>query len=207
VTFDQAENEANVVKLAGPRKSNQEIIDGLRRGSPEAAAALYDQYGALVNRLVWRFLGADPDHDDVVHQVFVAVLTSIGTVSNPLVLGAWISGVTFNTVSKEIRSRKYRRILHLVPEQPEIPSTAMAPDRQAFIRRFYAIVDRMRTDDRLMFVLRFLEGHTVIEIAGITKASPATVKRRIARARQVFMKRARKDEMLSDMIEDIEHEG
>jgi len=198
---------AKVLRLEGLRKSHAEILEELGRGSTEAAAALYDEFGDMVNRLVWRLLGADPEHDDMVNQVFLNVFASIGSVTNPMVLGSWIASVTVNTVRKEIRSRKYRRILRLLPEQPEQPDERLAPDRQLFIRRFYALVDRMKTDDRIMFILRFVEGRTVLEIAALTGASPATVKRRIAKARSFFMKKARTDPVLLARIEDIEHEG
>ncbi len=198
---------AKVLRLEGLRKSHAEILEELGRGSTEAAAALYDEFGDMVNRLVWRLLGADPEHDDMVNQVFLNVFASIGSVTNPMVLGSWIASVTVNTVRKEIRSRKYRRILRLLPEQPEQPDERLAPDRQLFIRRFYALVERMKTDDRIMFILRFVEGRTVLEIAALTGASPATVKRRIAKARSFFMKKARTDPVLLARIEDIEHEG
>jgi RNA polymerase sigma-70 factor (ECF subfamily) len=198
---------AKVLRLEGLRKSHADLIDELRQGSAEAAAALYDEFGDMVNRLVWRLLGADPDHDDMVNQVFLNVFASIGSVTNPMVLGSWIASVTVNTVRKEIRSRKYRRMLHLLAEQPEQPDESMAPDRQLFIRRFYALVARMKTDDRIMFILRFVEGRTVLEIAALTGASPATVKRRISRARKYFMKKARTDPVLLARIEDMEHEG
>jgi len=198
---------AKVLRLEGMKKSHAELIEELRQGSAEAAAALYDEFGDMVNRLVWRLLGADPDHDDMVNQVFLNVFASIGSITNPMALGSWIASVTVNTVRKEIRSRRYRRILHLQPEQPEQPDERLAPDRQLFIRRFYALVDRMKTDDRIMFILRFVEGRTVLEIAALTGISPATVKRRITRARKFFMKKARTDPVLLARIEDIEHEG
>jgi RNA polymerase sigma-70 factor (ECF subfamily) len=198
---------ARVLRLESQRRSHAELLDEIKLGSAEAAAALYDEFGDMVNRLVWRLLGADPDHDDMVNQVFLNVFASIGSIANPMVLGSWISSVTVNTVRKEIRSRRYRRILHLMPEQPEQPDERMAPDRQLFVRRFYALVERMKTDDRIMFVLRFVEGRTVLEIAALTGASPATVKRRIARARKFFMKKARTDPVLLARIEDMEHEG
>lgn len=198
---------AKVLRLESPRKSHAELLEELGRGSTEAAAALYDEFGDMVNRLVWRLLGADPEHDDLVNQVFLNVFASIGSVSNPMVLGSWIASVTVNTVRKEIRSRKYRRMLRLLPEHPEQPDERLAPDRQLFIRRFYALVDRMKTNDRIMFILRFVEGRTVLEISALTGASPATVKRRIARARNYFMKRARTDPVLLARIEDIQHEG
>lgn len=201
----EANSAANVIQLAGPKKSNQEIMEGLLNRSPDAAAALYEQFGDLINRLVWRMLGADPDHDDVVHQVFINVISSIGSVKNPLALRSWIAGVTVNTIGKELRSRKYRRTVHFT-EKPEMPDESMGPEKQLFVQRLYAIVSRMKAEERIMFVLRFIEGHRIAEISAVTGRSIATVKRKVAKAKKKFMKKARKDFVLSSMIEAMKDE-
>ena len=205
--FDDSRDLGNVFDLAGPQKSNQEIVEGLLRHSPDAIQALYRQYGDLVNRLVWRQLGADQDHDDVVHQVFIDVISSIAGLANPLALHSWIAGVTINAVRKEIRSRKYRRILRLQPGSPETPDERLHPEHQLFLRRFYSIVDSMKTTHRIMFILRFVEGHTIVETAVMCGCSTATVKRKTAQAKRVFMKKARKDTVLASMIEERKHDG
>src|SRR5678815_1520371 len=61
-----------------------QLLELARRGdTASVAAAIYDLFSADVNRLVWRVLGADPDHDDVVHHVFIQLVTGISKVRDP----------------------------------------------------------------------------------------------------------------------------
>ena len=51
----------------------------------------------------------------------------------------------------------------------------------------------MSDEDRILFVMRFVEGVNLREIARHTGRSLATVKRRIVKAREIFIKKARRD--------------
>ena len=196
---------SKVVRLSAKRMSDREIVEGLVRNDEKAAAALYDKYGAKVNHLVWRLLGADTEHDDVVHGVFIHILTSVKNLKKPESLPDWITGIAINTVRREIRNRKYRRILHLVPEYPEYGMEYAAEGSQVPVKRVFGVLGEMKADDHIVFVLRFVEKHTLGEIAASCGYSLATAKRRVHKAKEEFMKRARKDAILSDLIKDANH--
>jgi RNA polymerase sigma-70 factor (ECF subfamily) len=195
------EDEARILELASPPAGDRSIVEGLKRLDPAAAEALYDRFEKLVNGLVWKLMGDDLDHDDIVHQVFVSIISSIGGLENPAVLGSWIISTTFNTVRKEIRSRKIRRILRLMPDAPELPTEDLGPEKQAVLRSFYSVVDRLPAPERMVFILRFIEGYTVGEIATICKCSDTTVKRKIAGARKRFERESRKDPFMASFME------
>jgi len=201
LTESTASQKANVVQLAGPALSDREIVAGLLDRDERAAAALFNRYGDQINRLVWRLLGADDEHHDVVHQVFVNILGSIHKLKDPLAIENWLTGITVNTVRREIRSRKYRRIL--VPtgsDYPEHISDGTESDQQILVRRVFAILNKMRSEDHIVFGLRFIEGNTIDEVAIAGGYSLATAKRRIARAKKEFRKRAQKDSFLAPVF-------
>ena len=102
---------ANVVVIKEQQMSPEDLMDGLLTGDVEAAAVLFDRYGAMVNHLVWRLMGPDSEHDDVVQNVFSTALSSIAKLKDPNAMGQWISGIAVNTFRREIRTRKYRRLL------------------------------------------------------------------------------------------------
>jgi RNA polymerase sigma-70 factor (ECF subfamily) len=195
---------APVLELLRPGASSEEIIEGLKASRPGAARSLYDEYEELINRLVWRTLGADPEHDDVVQQAFLNILTSIHKVENPALLRSWITSVTINTVRRELRSRKYRRILRLVPDVADDVDHQIPPTDRKLVRSAFAILRRMGIDDRMAFALHFIEGMTLSEVAGATDVSLATVKRRIARARRTFVSEVEKDTYLRSLVEEMQ---
>jgi len=190
-----------VVDLAQHRIPRAELVCGLREGDPSAASAFHRQYGARISRWVWRLLGGDPEHDDVVHQVFVNILSSIGKLRDVEALDAWVDSVTIRTVRKEIRSRRYGRFVVARSETVDRAADPNHPARQAHVRRFYQLLNQLRPEDRIVLVLRHLEGCTLEEVAAANGYSLATAKRRIARATRAFKKRAIQDPVLISLLE------
>jgi RNA polymerase sigma-70 factor (ECF subfamily) len=182
----------------------QSIIEGIRRRDPRAALLLHDQFGTLINKMVWRLLGADTEHDDVVQQIFVNILEAIEDVRAPEALKGWILSVTVNAVRRELRMRKYRRIFRLVPEVPEQRDFSAAdPEKKLFAAKCYEVLGRLGTEERIVFTLRYVEGCTLEEIGEACHCSLATVKRRIAKARRKFIVHASKDPDLSSMLGEV----
>ena len=192
---------AEVVPLAPTGRDAATIVAGLRRGAPEAAAALYDRVAGRVNRLVARMLGSDPEHDDVVHQVFLNVFSSVGSLRDAAALDGWVVGLTVNTVRRELRRRKYRRLLRLdvaaaaATGEPLAPG--LDPERQMVAHRFYAALERMGVNDRIAFTLRTIEGCALAEVAVACGCSVATAKRRVARAFESLTQAAERDPVLA----------
>ncbi|MDJ0761820.1 MAG: sigma-70 family RNA polymerase sigma factor [Myxococcota bacterium] len=193
---------AQVIPLRRNTQHNHALVAGLVSGDPVATAALYDRFGDLINRYIWRLLGADQEHDDVVHQVFINILSSAKKIRNPSSLEDWIIGVTINTARREIRNRKYRRMLIPTPEPLSYAKDSTDTSQQLMTRRVFAILRQMKTDDHIAFILRFVEGHTLGEVAVAAGYSLATAKRRIARAKKEFLERAKKDVVLAALIQD-----
>lgn len=196
---------SRVVRLNRKHMSDPDIVSGLVNRDEQAAAALFDKYNTKVNQLVWRLLGADSEHNDVVHAVFVHILTSVKNLKKPESLPDWITGIAINTVRREIRNRKYRKIFHLVSEYPEAGMSFASDGTQVPVKRVFSILGEMKTDDHIVFVLRFVERNTLGEIAASCGYSLATAKRRVHKAREEFIKRARKDAILSGLIKDVDH--
>jgi len=196
-----------VVRLPVAPLGDAEIVAGLIAGDSRAAGELFDRYASKINGKVWRLLGADSDHDDLVHQVFIHILNGIGKLKNPDSLEDWIYGITVNTVRREIRRRRYRRILVPMAEPPEQAAPRSDPDDRLFAGRFYRVLDELRPDDHVVFVLRFVEGRSLGEVAAAGGYSLSTAKRRLMRAKREFLKRASKDPVLSAFVEEMKNAG
>jgi RNA polymerase sigma-70 factor (ECF subfamily) len=196
---------SKVVPLFEAKANRESLVRGLIARQPGAAAALYDLCGERVNRLVWRLLGADPEHDDVVHQVFINVICSIHTLRDPSRLEPWVASVAVNTVRREIRRRKLRSLFEFVGEPPSYAGSS-DPDAEATVRRFFSVLSQIRADDRIVFTLRYVEGETLPEIAALRGVSLATAKRYLKRAMKVFVKRAKRDVLLAPWLTGLAHE-
>jgi len=93
-----------------------------------------------------------------------------------------------------IRHRTRRRWLRFVaPERLEdISAAAGSVDTPEAVLCTYLVLDELSADDRIIFVLRYVSGMELHEVADACEISIATVKRRLQRAEEKFAKKATK---------------
>jgi RNA polymerase sigma-70 factor, ECF subfamily len=184
--------------------SNRELVDGLLSGDAGATVQFHRRYSLRISRWVWRLLGTDRDHDDLVQQIFVNILTSARRITKVESLDAWVDSVTIRTVRFELRKRRLRQAIFGGSSDFDIDQSrdTSSPFKQSYIYRFYTILDKMPADDRIVFVLRYLEKCSIEHIASAGHYSYSTAKRRLKRARAVFAKIALQDYTLISLVEE-----
>jgi len=196
-----ASDSGATVHVLDSQASDADLLAALSAERPGAMVAFFDRYQADVNRMVWRFLGADPDHDDVVQAVFAEVLASVRRVRDPAALRGWLMAVTANTVRTEIRRRKWRRRLTFRGGPPEtLFGTRDDHDAKEALQHTYHLLEKLAVDERLVFVLRYIDDQPLDDIAIACECSLATVKRRLQRAEQRFVKLAMGDPILAERL-------
>ena len=182
------------------------LVRGLIERDPQAAARFHKQYSRLISRLVWRLLGADAEHDDVVNQVYVNVLASISGLRKSASLDSWVTGVAINTVRREIHKRRFRRLLHLVPDYQDRQLGAARPEKEMALCRFYALLDRLGANERIVLLLHLTEGISLGEIASLCHTSGPTAKRRFQAGKRQFLELAQNEPLLTQWVEELRHE-
>lgn len=181
----------DVVSFAGDDES---LLDGLHRGQPSATIALFDRYAPLIERILARILGADPDLPDLVHEVFVGVLAGAAKVRKASALRDWLTSVAVFRARTHIRQRMRRRLWErlFVPEQlPEVAAPPRDDAAAEALRATYDILGRLPVDERIAFALRTLAGMKLTQVASACGISLATTKRRLASAERRFLAMAR----------------
>jgi RNA polymerase sigma-70 factor (ECF subfamily) len=178
------------------------LVDGLRAGRPGAAAALYDRYVGGVHGMVFRMLGPDRDHDDVVQDVFVRALESLPALRDPSALRSWLLGIAVMTVRIHLQRRRRQRWLRFLPtyELPEMaaPSDSSASDA---LKEVWSILGELPPDERIALVLCRVEGLALEDAAAAASWSVATLRRRLARGEAKFLLRAGRRPGLRQWIE------
>ena len=182
------------------------LVRGLIERDPQAASRFHRQYARLISQLVWRLLGADSEHDDVVHQVYVNILGSIGSLRKPASLDSWVTGVAINTVRREIHRRKFRRLLHLVPDYQDRDLAAARPEKELALCRFYELLDRLGANERIVLLLHLMEGYSLGQIASLLHYSTPTAKRRFQAGKRRFLELAQTEPLLTQWVEELRHE-
>jgi RNA polymerase sigma-70 factor, ECF subfamily len=195
-----------VVALPIP-ESDVALVAAIKAGRPEARAALFDRYADDVQRVLYRVLGPDSEVADLVQDVFVAALTSIGQLRDPNALRSWLTGIAVHKARKCIlRRRRWRFIHFLAPgELPEREALLPSVEVSEALRCTYAVLERMPADERLAFALRFIDGMELTAVAEARGVSLATIKRHLRKAQETFLRLATEHDALAPWLEAGEH--
>lgn len=180
------------------------LLEALRNGERAAQERFFDRYVPDVERVLFRMLGPDSEFEDLIHETFIQAIVHIHTFrgEDGKTLRAWVRSVATRTAGKRIRRRQVRKILSLQPPESfvEIPNT-VDPSVQAALQQTYTLLERIPADDRIPFLLRFVQGMSLNEIAETCEISLSTVKRRIQRGRERFLAMAHDDPLLKIWLE------
>jgi RNA polymerase sigma-70 factor (ECF subfamily) len=182
--------------------AGEALVRALREGRPEASTLLYDRYAPMVERVLLRVLGPDPELPDLLHEVFARALAGSVQLHDPSALASWLTQIAVFTARGAIRRRKRQRWLRFLPweDLPEQESERSCPEARAAVSATYALLDKFPVEERLVFALRFIEGMDVAEVAEACGLTIAQTKRRLARAERLFLQRARSNAVLREWV-------
>jgi RNA polymerase sigma-70 factor, ECF subfamily len=167
------------------------LVGALRAGDPVAAGRMWDRHAVLVRRILRRVLGP-VDVEDAVQDAFLRLFRDLASLREPSALRSFIIGIAIHVAKSELRRRRARRWLTFSDEEVVVEPEALATDgwheSRAAILRLYRLLDRISDERRMVFVLRFIEGLELTELAVVLGCSLATTKRRVADAsRRVYL--------------------
>jgi RNA polymerase sigma-70 factor (ECF subfamily) len=155
-------------------------------------AASFEQLVRLhdpkVRRLTYRLLGwRSGDVDDVVQDVFLALLKRLGTFRGDASLATWITTVTLNRCRTHrrrqwVRLRWLKSCLNGEQAQSRDENDRMESDDTAAEVR--VAVQALKPRDREVIVLFYLEQLPVAEVAALLRLRNNAVEVRLHRARQ-----------------------
>lgn len=170
------------------------LVLALRAGELWASEAIWGRYANRVNRFFARYIGRSfPDVEDLTQDVFLRVFAGQEGIQKPGSLRHFVMSVALHVLNQQIRSLQVRRTVCLsaTGEIPDVATPARADDDARYaLRRCYEILDRIRPPERLAFVLRYLEGMTIDEVAIRLNVSKSTAKRLVSRATKKVATRA-----------------
>ncbi len=178
----------------------------IKSGHPGAMEAMFHRYGEMVERLVVRVLGFDPEIPDLVQDIFVAAYSRIHQLRDNAAIRSWLTSLTILTVRQRIRKRARRR-MHWTHDDAATTNYA-APGVSAgdieLTKLIYKVLDAMPTDERLIFALRFIDGMEIREVTRVFDVSESTVKRQLRKAKKRFLALSRHFAVLEEKLEQSE---
>ena len=181
-----------VTKLNVDRRIDDEkLVARIIEGDVWAKEALYHRFVHKLTGIVAKLLRNSADIEDVVQDTFVQAFRDMHQLREPRYVERWLVRIAVHRVHHRFRRRSLMRKLGLdrsIDDEPLVLQTSSATPQE--VRAELALLDEafdaMDIKDRTCFVLRYLEGFKLEEIAVATGCSLATAKRRIVQAKRTI---------------------
>jgi RNA polymerase sigma-70 factor (ECF subfamily) len=180
-----------------------ELVRRCQAGEERAFELLFLSHRKQVTGLVYRMLGPSPELEDLVQDVFIQVLRSLGTFRDEARFSTWLYRVALNVVLMHRRAagRRPRWVdeQHAAPAVDAGPSAHDTLETRRRVAAFYALLERLSEKKRAVFVLHELEGLTPARIAEIVHAPVLTVRTRLFYARRELARWIEEDPLLAEL--------
>ena len=174
---------------AGRAEDDAEARETLARAGRREEAAVRRLYREHVDR-VWRtaarILGAhDADVEDVVQQTFLAALDGAERFDGRSRVSTWIVGIATRRALDHARDRWRRSRWQRVGEWVGLGRPEARPDDRVDSASLAAwALGRLTPEQRVVFVLCEVEGHTLAEASEMTGAGISTLHARLVAGRK-----------------------
>lgn len=174
----------------------QELIQRSKAGNLDAFEELVRLYEKKVFTVAYRFTGNWADAHDLAQEAFLKVYQSLPMLREEASFATWLYQITANVCRDELRrKRKTPKISldELMTSSGGLPLPAKSADcpennleQWEMSEAVQGILNTLTSDQRLILIMREVEGMTYEEIAAALDISAGTVKSRLSRARQAF---------------------
>ena len=170
----------------GSGDADRELLERAAAGDDACVRALYRKHVDRIHRTVARILGShDPDVEDVVQHVFLAALDGADKFDGRSRVSTWLVGIASRRALDQARDRWRRGRWARVTEMVGLGRPAPRPDQchDALSTAEWAL-SRLTPDQRTVFVLHEVEGHTLAEIREMTGTGISTLHARLVSGRK-----------------------
>ena len=175
-----------------------ETITRAQSGDDEAFSEIIRAYRKRILGTVYRMISRGDDVEDVGQEVFVRLYDSIGQLRTPQVFEPWLYRLTVNACYDYLRRKRREvdiRMADLSEEQIVAIDAALSGRRaiedshkEGAKELLEAVLGRVSEEDRLLLVLKEIEGLSLKELSKVYKVNTNVLKVRLFRARKRALK-------------------
>src|SRR5258706_10107079 len=198
---------AAVMKTAAAKApgvpDDRELVRSAQAGDKEAFEELVHRHQHRVFAVAGGILRRREDVEDIAQQVFVKAYFSLKRFDQRAAFSTWLYKITVNECWDLLRKKKVRPLLYesdLSEEQAQQFSAAERVesgaqdvlDKLEAQQQVERLLEGLDERDRMMLILKEVEGFAIEEIAEILDLNANTVKVRLFRARRRIVNQVRK---------------
>jgi len=161
------------------------VEGGASRSEDEPGALDFDfvfrRYSPYVASVGLRLLGRDHELDDLVQDVFLEAHRGLGQIRDASSIKGWLARICVRRAVRRLRRRRLRAFFSLdsLEHDARLIAPGASPEARAEVTRLYRKLELVPALDRAIWVLRYLEGEGLDDIAVLCGCSKSTVQRRL----------------------------
>jgi RNA polymerase sigma-70 factor (ECF subfamily) len=160
-------------------RTNDELIAAILAGEQAAFAELLRRYERAAWVTAWKVLRDYHAAQDATQNAFVEAYRRLGQLRSSAHFGLWLLRITRREALRLARRRGQAQSLASAPDLPVSPAAdPLTPEADDLLRA----LGRLPEHERLVVALRFLDGHSVAEVARLTGRPVGTVTKQLSRA-------------------------
>jgi RNA polymerase sigma-70 factor (ECF subfamily) len=194
--------KASLAKAASAA-DDRELVRRAQQEDQEAFEELVRRHQHRVFAVAGGILRRREDVEDIAQQVFVKAYFSLKRFDQRAAFSTWLYKITVNECWDLLRKKKVRPLVYESDLSEEQARQVIAAeekngggpdisDRLEARERVGRLLDGLDERDRLMLILKEVEGFAVEEIAEVMELNANTVKVRLFRARRRIVNKVRK---------------
>jgi RNA polymerase sigma-70 factor (ECF subfamily) len=164
---------------------------------------IVERYQNKVFSIIYGILRNHNDAEDIAQQVFAKIYFSIANFDFRSSLLTWIYKITVNECYDYLRKKRVRKLVYesdfseedsLLMENSEPASDHKPAVDTTLERRDYlmTLLSKVSEEDRMLILMKEVEGHSVEELAQMTGLNENTIKVKLFRTRQKLIKAAQR---------------
>jgi RNA polymerase sigma factor (sigma-70 family) len=171
--------------------SDVELVGLVISGEQDMFAVLVERYKDAVQNLAYRMLNNTTEAEDVTQETFVRAYTQLATYKPTHKFSTWLLSIASHLAIDQLRRRRFLALpLEDVPFLEWIVDIGVGPEQSALQGEQHdeiqGYLQRLPSKYRAVIVLRYWYDFSYEEIASALQLTPALVKARLHRARELL---------------------
>lgn len=178
-------------KARSSKKTEQKLIQRILKGEKGAKQQFYKQYFPKISNYIFGKIDNPLDAQEVVQDVFIAAIDCLPTFNFQSSVSTWIYAITKHEIADYYRKKKIKTVLfsHL-PILETLATSALGPEEemieQEIKTQIRVVLAYLSEGYQRILRLKYIQGHSVAQIAVILRISPKATESKLSRARLAF---------------------
>ncbi len=181
--------------------TDEELAMAAAAGNQAAFSMIYERHAERLFVWITRMIGPSADREDVLQKAFLGLHRALPSFRRESTLATFLNSITYRVACDHLRYHRRRPLDYDDAAMELLLDGRISPEERAHRRRelreLFSMLEKVKLDKRLAFVLTEIEGISVADAAALVGVSETVMRQRSRAARLELSKMVRRNERRS----------